>query len=192
MEFADKGFAATRLEDVAKRAGIVKGTIYRYFDSKEALFEQAVASKIAPTINQVGELVDQFPGSTNDLLKMVIHVAHTQMSNNDVHALMRIMIAEGHRFPAITELYYRETVSRGLGFLERIAKRGIERGEFRPSALTDLPMIMLSPAIMATVWKLTFDAYHPIETEKFLEAHTEMLFKGLLVGEDDKGDSRTN
>lgn len=180
-EFAENGFAATRLSDVAKRAGVVKGTIYRYFDSKEDLFEQAVISSIRPIIDHAESMSADYQGRSEDLLRMILTFAYAQIVDTDVKSMLRIFISEGQRFPSITEFYYREIISKGLNLLRGIAQRGIERGEFRKGALTDLPMMIMGPTVFAAVWKLTFNQYHDVPTEAFLNAHLDMVLNGLKV-----------
>lgn len=179
--FAENGFAGTKLEDVALRAGIVKGTIYRYFDSKEALFEAAVKSRFKPFVAEVEQLVATFPGSSADLLRLVIRQVYSQMFEPDVQALMRVIISEGRRFPAIAELYHRETITKGKRMVTAIVQRGVARGEFRPGAAADLPVVVVAPAIMAAVWTMTFQSFDPLDVEKFAEAHADLAFNGLLV-----------
>lgn len=177
--FGEAGFAATRLEEVARRAGIAKGTIYLYFDSKESLFEAAMRSRIAPVLDEAGGLIDVFPGSTHDLLRILIGTVYARVVDSDARVLIRIIIAEGGRFPALTELYHREVVSKGRRFLESIVARGLERGEFRPGPAADLPIVLFAPILMAAFWKMVFEPYDPIATERFLAAHLDLIFNGL-------------
>lgn len=180
QEFALHGFAAARLEDVAGRAGVVKGTIYRYFPDKEALFLAAVRSRILPVFDEITAFADAFPGTTRDLLQLMLETIHRKLVNSDLRVLVRIIIAEGERFPALTELYYRETISKGRALLERIVARGIERGEVREGAAADLPLVVVAPAIMAAIWGMTFNRHAPISSEAFLAAHLDLVFNGLL------------
>ena len=182
-EFALHGFAATRLEDVARRAGVVKGTIYRYFADKEALFLAAVRGKVAPVFDEITGFIDAYPGTTRDLLKLLIETVHRQLVNSDLRVLIRIIIAEGERFPALTELYYTETVSKGRALLERIVARGITRGEVREGAAARLPLVLMAPAIMAAIWRMTFDKHAQISSEAFLEAHIDLVLHGLLTAD---------
>ena len=180
LEFSENGFAGTRLEDVATRAGIAKGTIYRYFDSKEALFEAAVLSRVTPVIDGVEAMVDAFPGSSADLLGLVLARIYGEIVGSDVHVLMRIIISEGARFPAISEAYYRRTVAKGRALIGRIVTRGVARGEFRAGAAADLPMVAVAPAIMAAVWRMTFEQFDPVPPERFLAAHLDLVLYGLV------------
>ena len=179
-EFALHGFAATRLEDVARRAGVVKGTIYRYFSDKEALFLAAVRSRIMPMFDEMTAFVEGFPGTTRELLQLIIETIHRQLVNSDLRVLIRIIIAEGERFPALTEFYYRETISKGRALLERIVARGIERGEVREGATADLPLVIMAPAIMAAIWRMTFERHAPISSDAFRAAHIDLVLNGLL------------
>jgi AcrR family transcriptional regulator len=178
--FAAQGFAAARLEDVARRAGVAKGTIYRYFADKEALFLAAVRSRITPVFDEISGSVGLFSGTTRDILEFTITAVHRQLINSEAPVLMRIMIAEGDRFPALTQLYYGEIVANGRALLERIVARGIERGEIRAGAAADLPIVIVAPAIMAAIWRITFDRHAPIGDEAFLAAHLDLVFNGLL------------
>lgn len=179
--FAENGFAATKLEDVARRAGIVKGTIYRYFDSKEALFEAALKARLTPLIGEIEQLVATFPGSSAELLRLVMRAAYGRMFQPDAQALMRIIISEGRRFPAITEFYHRETVSKGRRMISAIVARGVARGEFRAGAAADLPIVVMAPAIMAAVWRMTFEPFDPLDLDKFASAHADLALNGILT-----------
>jgi len=180
QEFAQHGFAATRLDDVARRAGVAKGTIYRYFSDKEALFLAAVQSRVLPIFDQITGFVDLFPGTTRELLTLIFETLHRQLARSDLPVLVRVIIAEGPRFPALTEHYYREVIAKGRALLERIVARGIARGEVREGAVSHLPMVIFAPAIMAAIWRTTFDRHAPISTEAFLAAHLDLVFNGLL------------
>jgi AcrR family transcriptional regulator len=180
QEFAEKGFAATRLEDVAARAGVVKGTIYLYFDNKEALFRAAIQSKIAPAIADVQGIVDTFPGDTESLLRLVFHTLYEKLVKGDVRVIMRIMISEGPRFPEILEYYHANTVCMGKRILTRILRRGIERGEFRADIPIEQPVVVVAPAITAAMWMMTFDRFDPLDVDAYAAAHIDIILNGLL------------
>ena len=178
-EFAERGFAATRLEDVAARAGVVKGTIYRYFDSKETLFEAALSSGIGPAFEELPDIVADYDGSTFDLIGQLVSRLYETLFLPDVELLARIIISEGHRFPAVADLYYRLLVSKGRDILRRIVERGLARGELLPSPLSATPEVLIGPVVMAIVWNMIFDRLDPIEPRRFLEAHLDLLEKAL-------------
>lgn len=178
-EFGAHGFEAARMEDVARRAGVAKGTVFRYFPSKEALFEAAVRSRIAPVFDQLNEMLDRHEGPVAPLLQMLVGRIHARLAGSDLSVLMRIIIAEGPRFPAILETYHRESITRGRAVLERVVVLGVARGEFRAGAVTDLPMVLISPALMAAIWRMTFGRLDPIPPERFLAAHLELIAHAL-------------
>jgi len=179
-EFAEKGFAGARLADVAMRAGVVKGTIYRYFDNKEALFQAAVTSRIVSTLDNVEELVESYPGPTDELLKLVLKIIYEKIVASDARVLLRIIIAEGARFPNIPANYYRDSISKGMALIERIVQRGVEQGEFQDGPMSKTPTIIMGPAIFAAVWKMTFEPVAPLDLDTFMEAHVDMALNGLL------------
>lgn len=179
-EFAEKGFAGARLTDVAARAGVVKGTIYRYFENKEALFQAAVTSRIISTLDNVEDLVESYPGPTDELLKLMLKIIYEKIVASDARVLLRIIIAEGARFPDIPANYYRDSISKGMALIERIVQRGIERGEFQDGPMSKTPSIIMGPAIFAAVWKMTFEPVAPLDLETFMEAHVDMALNGLL------------
>lgn len=182
-EFALRGFAATRMEDVARRAGISKGTIYLYFKDKESLLIAAVHEKVGSTLMEVGAFLDQFPGSTADLLRMIIPLLHQRLVYSEMQPLMRIMIGEGGNFPHLTTLYYHASVEQGRALLERIVARGRARGEIREGATADLPIVIMAPAIMSSIWQMIFAKDAPIPPEAFLAAHVDLVIHGLLKPE---------
>ncbi len=178
-EFAEKGFHGARLDNVAARAGVAKGTLYLYYDSKEALFEAAVRSRIIPVLDRAAKLVDFYPGPTRFLLRLIFKMMYRRIADEDVRTIMRIIIAEGERFPTLTEFYYREFIAKVLAVLTRVVERGIQRGELRDGAATRLPQVLIAPGIMAAVWQMTFQPYKPIALEDFLEAHIDLVMKGI-------------
>ena len=180
-EFAEKGFAGARLEDVARRAGIAKGTIYRYFADKEALFLAAARARVVPVFVDADAFVEAFAGSTRELLRLIVTQIYGRLVETDLRVLIRIVLAEGAIFPSLTEHYHREAIVRGRRLLDRIVARGIARGEVRPGPAADLPIVIVAPAIVASIWKMAFDRLDPIATERFLAAHLDLVCEGLLV-----------
>lgn len=178
-EFADTGFLATRLDDVAARAGVAKGTVYLYYDSKEALFQAAVRSRMLPVVAEIGTLSQQHEGPTVDLLRVVVRAMYGRLSDPTVRTLMRILIADGQRFPELIAFYHREVLSKLTGALRAIVVRGVARGEFRKGALTDLPEILVAPGLMAAIWQMTFAVEEKIPLERFMSAHLDLIERAL-------------
>lgn len=179
-EFARNGFAATRLSDIARRAGVAKGTIYRYFDSKEALFEAAVRSRVIGSMDEVQSMIAAHDGPTEQLLAALLDKIYAEFVGSDVAILMRILIGEGHRFPKLVAFYHREALSQGQDVLGQIVARGIERGEIAATPAATEPRLIMAPAFMAAIWEATFGAIAPLDRARFREAHLDMLTRGLL------------
>ena len=179
QEFAEKGFDGARLDAVAARAGVAKGTLYLYCESKEALFEAAVRSRIQPIMGRVTRLAEHYPGPTPFLLRMIFRLMYRQIARGDVRTIMRIMIAEGQRFPALTEFYHREFIGQMMKLLQTIVAKGVKRGELRDGAATQLPMVLIAPGIQAMIWQMTFQPYQPVELDQFYEAHIDLIMNGI-------------
>ncbi len=178
-EFAEKGFAAARLEDIAARAGIVKGTIYRYFENKEALFREAVRLRVLPILQEADEMVARYPGPTDELLRGLLQAIYARFVASDTKVLMRIIIAEGQRFPDIPAYYHREMITKGEALLRKIIARGIERGEFRESAVRDYPAIIVAPALAAAILQMAFATQSSVDLDRYREAHLDLVLNGL-------------
>jgi AcrR family transcriptional regulator len=181
VEFAAKGYAGTKLEDVAARAKISKATIYVYFEDKRTLFEACMKSRVGPVIENAEGLIDGFPGSTEDILRLLIQTIYMGLVSSDARVLLRIIIAESENFPFLAEMHYRNTVSKGKHVMERIIARGIARGEFRNGDYAKVPMLLAGPAIMVTVWTLLFQKIDPIEIDTALEAHIDLILNGIKM-----------
>lgn len=183
-EFAQRGFAATRLDDVAARAGVAKGTIYLYFDSKADLFKAVVRDTVVPQFEQAGNLMAEFDGPTEDLLRMFLkRIAH-EFVETDVHHIIRLIHAEGQQFPELAEFYFKEVISRGMARMREILARGVQRGEFRDAGLDAYPQLIVSPALMATMWKSTFEPFSPMDLDHALDLHIDIMLNGLKVRSD--------
>lgn len=178
-EFSEKGFDGTRLDRVAARAGVAKGTIYLYFNSKEELFKAAVHSRIIPVVDNLDKLIETSPESTDRLLKMMLEMMYQKIADPDVRIIIKIIIAEGDRFPELTEFYYNEFISKIVTVLEKIIDRGVERKELKISPAAKLPQVLIAPAIMAVIWQITFAPYKTISLDQFLEAHIDLIMNGL-------------
>ncbi|MEM9693737.1 MAG: TetR/AcrR family transcriptional regulator [Myxococcota bacterium] len=175
-EFAAHGFARTRLEDVARRAGVSRPTIYRYFDDKEDLFRATLQSKLPAAVGEVETMIDAYPGTTQSLLELLIDRMYDEQRRGDIAVIIRIIMSEGPQFPALVELYHREALSRFRRLLGRVLERGIARGEVRADLEPLLPMMVVSPAVMALLWQTTFAGVEPLALEDFRRAHLQLLF----------------
>ncbi len=129
--FAERGFAATRMEDIAVRAGVTKGTIYLYFENKEAVFKTLARESIGTRLSDTTENIKQFEGPTRDLLRFVIMSMNEFISTSDRVVLPKVLLAEAGNFPELAQFWREEIIDRGLGVFASVIERGIARGEFR-------------------------------------------------------------
>ncbi|HJT42783.1 MAG TPA: TetR/AcrR family transcriptional regulator [Rhizomicrobium sp.] len=180
-QFAEKGFAATKLDDVAKRAGITKGTIYLYFDSKQALFEALAQGSIGAQMEAVKARLENFPGSSAELLKLVINTMGHFAQTSDRVVLPRMVLAEAANFPKLAEFWRREIIARGLGIFTFIIRRGVERGEFRAVDPEHAARLCVAPVLMIVLWRTTFARFDetPYDHQALIETHLETLLTGL-------------
>lgn len=179
VEFASHGFARTKLVDIAERAGIAKGTIYRYFNSKEALFEAVLSSRFEPALAQIGLITQHSEIRSADLLREILVMLHRQVMQSDLPVLMRILIGEGHQFPRLTEFYHRKSITRIKALINKVIQRGISAGEFSAGPATDEVLVLVAPAIVAGIWRTSFDAYEHLDAEKVMHAHIDLVLGRL-------------
>lgn len=174
-EFVARGFTATRLDDVAKRAGVAKGTIYLYFKDKEALFQELIRSALVPVVSRVADL-PATGGSARALLENFAATFLRDIAGTQRADILRLIISEGPRFPALAEFHYREVVSRGIAGITQLINYGIARGEIRHAALAQFPQIVVAPALVAVIWQGLFGQYAPLDTAAMLRAHLDLIF----------------
>lgn len=174
-EFTAKGFAATRLDDVARRAGVAKGTIYLYFKDKEALFEELVRTALGPLVARLAN-PPTGEGSARDAVRTRAELFVREVIGTQRGDLLRMVIAEGGRFPALADFYYREVVSRGLAGMRKLIEYGIARGEIRNPEIAAHPQLMAAPLVMAVIWQGLFRTQAPLDTAEMLRVHLDLIF----------------
>jgi AcrR family transcriptional regulator len=178
--FAERGFAATRLEDVAARAGISKGTLYLYFKGKEELFEAVVRATLVPNLERLEVLTASFEGSSARLLERLL-LTIAGVVDSRVGAIPKLVIAEAGNFPDLARFYLDEVVRRGLRLIGTILRRGIERGEFRPVDVDHTVFCVIAPMLIAALWKNSLEPHDdaPLDAQALARAHLELLLRGL-------------
>ena len=174
-EFIARGFTATRLDDVAKRAGVAKGTIYLHFKDKETLFEELVRTAIVPVVDRM-TTPPPIGGSVREALEAFAKTFLREVVATRRADIIRLIVAEGPRFPAIADFYYREVISRGLAAMRVLIEIGIARGEIRLGELKNFPQIVVAPAIVAIVWKSLFERHAPLDANEMLRVHLDLIF----------------
>jgi AcrR family transcriptional regulator len=174
-EFIARGYAATRLDDVAKRAGVAKGTIYLHFADKETLFQELIRTALGPLI---GRLAAPPPagGSARAALERFAQTFVHEIVATRRGDIVRLIIAEGARFPSVADFYYREVVARGMAAMRALIELGIARGEIRQQGLTHFPQIVVAPAMLAVIWQGLFGRHAPLDATEMLRVHFDLIF----------------
>ena len=174
-EFAARGFAATRLDDVARRAGVAKGTIYLHFRDKESLFQELVRSMLSPLVGTIEA------AALRDLPIRAVVETIVDLFVNEIYGtrrkdVIRLIIAEGSRFPKLAEFYYREVIARVLPVVRARLTLAVERGELPHNALARFPQLLVAPALGSIMWNALFGRLAPLDVRELMRAHLEVLF----------------
>jgi len=175
-EFIARGFAATRLDDVASRAGVAKGTIYLHFKDKEALFEELIRTAIVPLVNRLASGPPPIGGSVRDMIEGFVRTFIHEVTTTRRGDIVRLIVAEGPRFPDIADFYYREVVSKGLAGMRAAISLGIARGEIRNKDLAQFPQILIAPAMIAVIWQSLFSKHAPLDAIEMFRVHLDLIF----------------
>ena len=180
--FAERGFAATRLEDVARRAGVTKGTLYLYFPNKEELFKAVVRQAVVANIVLGETLVAHSSEPAPVVLEQLIARLQAAMVA-PASAIPKIVVAEAGNFPDIARFYLKEVIQRGLGLFRRVLKAGIAQGEFRAMDVDCTAYCIVAPMMLGMLWRHSFAQHerHPLDTNALCRAHVQILSRGLLA-----------
>ena len=179
--FVERGYAGTRLDDVAAQAGISKGTLYLYFENKEELFKAVVREGLVSPIAEIRDIVDQFEGSTFELLRMMLFGWWERVGATRVSGIPKLIFAEAGNFPELARFYVAEVVDPGHDVIAAIVKRGIARGEFRAVDPEYAAQMIAAPMVFINMWcrSLAPHATRRIDPLRYLETHLEMLRHAL-------------
>jgi AcrR family transcriptional regulator len=180
--FAERGYTATRLAEVAARAGVSKGTVYLYFSSKEELFKAVVREGLIATLSEVEHYVDQYQGSAADLLRTIGKRWWARTRETGIGAIPKIVFSEAGNFPEIAKFYHDEVIARVRQLQRKIVQRGIDAGEFRPVDVHYAAHMMSGPLVFLLFWQHSFARLFPAELdpEAFLEIQGDFLVRSLL------------
>jgi AcrR family transcriptional regulator len=176
-EFSARGYEATRIDDVAQRAGVAKGTIYLHFEDKEALFQELVRVMLFPI---VGALEAPIPPDVpiRKLLDGFIDLFVREVYGTKRRAVLRLVMTEGPRFPKLAEFHYRNVVERAMAAMRALLERAAERGELKHEALLRFPQLVIAPGMVAIIWSGLFDRFAPLDVAAMMRAHLDVLFGG--------------
>lgn len=181
--FAERGFAAARLEEVAARAGVSKGTLYLYFPSKDELFKAVIRAAILPNLQQAEALVAAAGGPCFPVLEGLLRMVARLIATTRMAVIPRLVIAEAGNFPELAAFYHREVIRRGFGVLAALLRRGIDSGEFRPVEVDPTVRLIVAPLLMSAVWRTSFDGVDgepPLDVAALMEIHIDNLRRVLL------------
>jgi len=184
--FVEKGFAATRTDEVAERAGVSKGTLYLYYPSKEELLKEVIRHNVVNQIAEGAEIVRQFEGTSSDLLAMVLRLWWERVGETRASGILKLMMSEVRNFPEIAQFYVDEVITPSDRMLAQIVQRGIDRGEFRAVNVTDVVHALVAPMIFLVMHKHSLGACsagHAIEPKSFIAAQTDLVLHGLEARE---------
>jgi AcrR family transcriptional regulator len=174
-EFSTRGFAATRLDDVARHAGVAKGTIYLHFADKQTLFQELIRMELGPVVAAL-EQVSHADVPFRQLTDRLVEVFVREIFETRRKDVIRLVLTEGPRFPALAEFYFREIISRVMATIRDMLRRAHERGELKTDALVRFPQLLPAPGIVAIIWSGLFDRFEPLDVRAMMHAHFDMLF----------------
>ncbi len=179
--FAEKGYAATKVDEVAKRAGVSKGLLYLYFKTKEDLFKAVIRSFLSPRIDALISNIEETDLSAEDFLRGPFLAFARSLPKSPAKILVRLMIAEGPKHPDLVEWYWDNVVSRALAALRTLIERGVDNGEFRESAVNEFPQLLVTPVFFSMIFTIVFKQQMNLDTDRFIEAHMEMVLDSIKV-----------
>ena len=174
-EFVARGFTATRLDDIASRAGVAKGTIYLHFKDKESMFEELIRTALVPLIGRLAA-PPAMGGSVRDAIEAFAEMFIREVASTRRGEIIRLIVSEGPRFPAIADFYYREVVSRGLAGMRALIELAVARGEIQHRDLARFPQLLVAPAIVAVIWQSLFSRHAPLDTHEMFQTHLDLIF----------------
>ena len=172
--FAEKGFAATKVEEVARRAGVSKGLLYLYFKTKEELFKAVIRGVVTPRVDELTRTLDSSELSAEAFIRGPLLTFMKRLPGSPASVVIRLMISEAPKHPDLVDYYWDNVASRGLGALRQLLERGVANGEFRKSAVNELPQLFVAPVMMSIVWGIVF-ADRSLDTDKLIETHVDMI-----------------
>jgi len=183
--FVEKGFAATRAEEVAKRAGVSKGTLFLYFATKEELFKAVVRENISAHYPDWNAELETYSGTTPDLLRHCMQTWWRQYGDTKASGISKLIMSEATNFPELARFYQKEVVEPGRELIRKILQRGMDCGEFRPIDMQYGVFTVLAPMLFLVMWKHSLGICTPasaqIDPKKFIDVQISTLLSGLCV-----------
>ncbi len=179
--FVERGYAATRLDEVAHRAGVTKGTVYLYFANKEALFRAVVQEVVLPELERAEHRVKTHSGSARDLLSSLVYEWWHAVGESHLCGIPKLVIAEAGNFPELAKFFLAHVVRRARKLFAHVLKRGIARGEFRTCDVNHAVRVLLAPMVFAAIWERSLGPYDSelYDVRKYLDTHVEIFLRGI-------------
>lgn len=179
--FVERGFAATKLDDVAAQAGVSKGTLYLYFGSKEALFKAVIEQGILPVMAEGEAMLAQHDGDARSLLQALFLRWWELIGATRLGGIPKLMISEAGNFPDVAQYYYENVIVRGRNLMRQVLERGIAAGEFRALDIESTIDVSFAPVLMLTIWRYSLApcGCGKQEPEIYLRTHLDLLLNGL-------------
>jgi AcrR family transcriptional regulator len=179
--FVERGYAASRLDDVAARAGVSKGTLYLYFENKEELFKAVVRENLVSALSEAEDYVEKYAGTSTALLREVIMGWWKRVGTTKLSGITKLMMAESGNFPDVARFYHEEVISRSNALIIRVLERGIASGEFRSVDTANTNLAIVAPVLMLMIWKHSFNSCRidPISAPDYLNCFLDLITRGL-------------
>ncbi len=181
--FAEKGFAAAKLEDIAKAAGVSKGALYLYFETKEDIFKAVVKDAVAPNVGAIETVALGFPGSFEELVRMLVPRVAELADRSNIGRVLKMVIGESGNFPEIARIWHDDIVAKAIGLMTSVITRGQERGEVRAGDPRFYALTIIGPLLAAVIFRETFvpAGAKPFDIPALMQQHLDTVLPGLLM-----------
>ena len=183
--FVEKGFAATRSEEVAARAGVSKGTLFLYFPSKEELFKAVVRENISGRFAEWNEEFDRFEGTSAEMVRYCMQVWWERIGATRASGITKLMMSEARNFPELAAFYQQEVIRPATRLIARILQRGVDSGEFRPLDVELSTYSIVAPMLFLIMMKHSLGACvpedYPLDPERYVLTQAENVLSGLCA-----------
>ena len=184
--FVEKGFAATRSEEVALRAGVSKGTLFLYFPSKDELFKAVVMENVARHVAEGITEAANYEGTSGNLLQWLMLEWWRRYGATKASGISKLMMSEAHNFPELAQFFQTQVIQPAESLVRFVLQRGLDSGEFRAIDVDDAVHSVMAPLIFLVMWKHSMGSCSgtqpPLDPEKFITNHADLLVRGMAQG----------
>ena len=181
--FVERGYAAARMEQIAHRAGVSKGTLYLYYPGKAELLKAVVRQSLLGNLIEAQEQARKHQGSCRELLAFFLSEFTRRIARTKISGIPKLILAEAGNFPEIAQFYFEEVIQRTRMLITDILRAGIACGEFRPLDLDHAWRIIVAPLVLGVLWKHTFQSFDPdsLDFDRYLDCLLDLLSHGMLA-----------